>query len=90
LSNVCNANRCGKFQANGARKFSPPQFIAQIPHDIINGEPLHYRRTDEGQFVLYSVSWNETDDGGVVGMTDGKTPVTDLNKGDWVWRYPSK
>ena len=21
-----------------------PQFIAQLPHDIINGQPLHYRR----------------------------------------------
>ena len=43
-----------------------PQFIAQLPHDIINGQPLHYRRTDDGQFILYSVGWNEKDDGGQV------------------------
>ena len=43
-----------------------PQFIAKVPHDVIGGQPLHYRRTSDGQFVLYSVGWNETDDGGVV------------------------
>jgi hypothetical protein len=65
-----------------------PQFMEIIPHDIINGEPLHYRRTDDGQFVLYSVGWNETDDGGVVAFKKGKTPVVDISQGDWVWRYP--
>jgi hypothetical protein len=65
-----------------------PQFIAQVPHDIINGQPLHYRRTDDGQFLLYSVGWNETDDGGQVVLTKGGS--TDRNKGDWVWQYPAK
>lgn len=65
------------------------QFPNGIPHDIINSEPLHYRRTDDGQFVLYSVGWNETDDGGVVGLTS-KGQSTDNRRGDWVWRYPAK
>jgi hypothetical protein len=75
-----------------------PQFIAKLPHDIINGQPLHYRRTANppsqgsdaasGQFVLYSVGWNETDDGGVVGLKENGS--VDINTGDWVWRYPSK
>jgi hypothetical protein len=65
-----------------------PQFIGQLPHDIINGQPLHYRRTDDGQFTLYSVGWNETDDGGQVApMKDGRP---DMENGDWVWQYPSK
>jgi hypothetical protein len=84
-----------------------PQFIEKVPHDIIGGQPsqgsgsasqpLHYRRTADGQFVLYSVGWNEKDDGGVVetkvvGVTDRKsrTPIWDINQGDWVWRYPAK
>ena len=74
-----------------------PQFMEKIPHDIINGEPLHYRRTEDGQFVLYSVGWNETDDGGVVetkvvGVTDRKSrnPIWDISQGDWVWGYPAK
>ncbi len=63
-----------------------PQFIAQIPHDIIGGKPLHYRRTDRGKFLLYSIGWNETDDGGQIGLTEyGRTDTT---KGDWVWPNP--
>ena len=65
-----------------------PQFIAQVPHDIINGQPLHYRREANGQFVLYSVGWNETDDGGQVVLT--KNGSVDQKTGDWVWQYPQK
>jgi hypothetical protein len=65
-----------------------PKFIEKLPHDVINGQPLKYHRTDEGQFVLYSVGWNQTDDGGQVGLT--KSGNADMNKGDWVWRYPAK
>jgi hypothetical protein len=65
-----------------------PRFIEKLPHDIINGQPLRYRRTDDGQFVLYSVGWNETDDGGNVELT--KSGSLDWQKGDWVWRYPPK
>jgi hypothetical protein len=67
-----------------------PQFITPLPHDIINGQPLHYQRTAGGQFKLYSVGWNETDDGGVVVFKKGSTPGIDRKKGDWVWRYPAK
>jgi Tfp pilus assembly protein PilE len=63
-----------------------PQFIALLPHDIINGQPLHYRLSNDGQFVLYSVGWNETDDSGVAGLTaNGKS--LDSQTGDWVWHY---
>jgi len=66
-----------------------PQFIAKLPHDIINGQPLKYRRTDDGSFALYSVGWNEVDDGGkVASVTDGKGAK--VKEGDWVWRYPAK
>jgi hypothetical protein len=65
-----------------------PKFIAKLPHDVINGQPLKYRRTDDGQFVLYSVGWNETDDGGTVGLNKEGKP--DWHEGDWVWRYPAR
>jgi len=65
-----------------------PRFIEKLPHDIIGGQPLHYHRTDDGRFVLYSVGWNEVDDGGkVVLKEDGSM---DRDKGDWVWQYPVK
>jgi hypothetical protein len=64
-----------------------PRFMARIPTDPIGGQPLHYRTTEDGHFVLYSVGWNETDDGGNVGLT--KNGSLDLDKGDWVWRLPA-
>jgi hypothetical protein len=67
-----------------------PQFIQTMPHDIINGGPLQYRRTDNGRFLLYSIGWNETDDGGKVAM-DAKGKAIDITQGDWVWpEYPAK
>ena len=73
-----------------------PQFIAKMPHDVIGGQPLKYRRTADGQFVLYSIGWNETDDGGVVvnqksrDRWDESSSKVDISQGDWVWRYPAK
>lgn len=74
-----------------------PQFMIRLPHDIINGQPLHYQRTANGQFILYSVGWNEKDDGGAVVLKgaakDGdqrSTADVDLKQGDWVWRYSDK
>ena len=67
-----------------------PQFIAKLPHDVINGQPLKYRRNADASFILYSVGWNEKDDGGTVVMTTGKTPSVDPKKGDWVWNSAAK
>jgi hypothetical protein len=49
---------------------------------------LHYRRTESGKFLLYSVGWNETDDGGAVALK--KDGSEDRENGDWVWQYPAK
>jgi hypothetical protein len=66
-----------------------PRFIAQLPHDVINGQPFKYRRLDDDRFILYSVGWNETDDGGrVVFKKDGGK--VNMMEGDWAWSYPSK
>ena len=65
-----------------------PQFIGKLPHDIIGGKPLHYRRTGDGKFVLYSIGWNEKDDGGVVVFRKNSLTAVDTEKGDWVWQYP--
>jgi hypothetical protein len=59
-----------------------PQFIEKLPHDIIGGQPLLYRRTGDGKFLLYSIGWNETDDGGTISDK--------MDQGDWVWQYPVK
>jgi hypothetical protein len=66
-----------------------PRFSKVLPGDIIDGQPLKYRRTDDGRFILYSVGWNEKDDGGVVAATKDKPPRQDMLRGDWVWEYPA-
>jgi hypothetical protein len=62
-----------------------PKFISQLPNDVIAGESYKYHRATDGQFVLYSIGWNEKDDGGVPGQT-----LFDDKNGDWVWQYPPK
>jgi hypothetical protein len=60
-----------------------PSYIKKLPPDLIGGQPLRYRRKSSADFLLYSVGWNETDDGGVaVRNANGSV---DLAKGDWVW-----
>lgn len=41
-----------------------PEFLNNVPADFMDGQPLRYRRTDDGHFVLYSVGLKGTDDGG--------------------------
>ena len=62
-----------------------PQFIEKPPHDLIGGAPLHYRLLGGDKFLLYSVGWNETDDGGV-DSPPAKNGGTDYARGDWVWK----
>ncbi len=54
-----------------------PRFIEKPPHDLIGGQPLKYRRTNGGGYLLYSVGWDEKDSGGVPGKS--------REEGDWVW-----
>jgi hypothetical protein len=62
-----------------------PDFMKEVPKDIITGDPLKYQSGD-GQFALYSVGWNEKDDGGESSQGGSKR---DLTKGDWIWpEYP--
>ena len=37
-----------------------------ITKDVMSGEELKYRQLGKNDYKLYSVGWNETDDGGVV------------------------
>lgn len=70
-----------------------PEFLRKLPHDIVTGQPLKYKRTGDGRYAIYSVGWNEKDDGGVVGFKKGEADVPLIRRehdvpedGDWVWR----
>ena len=61
-----------------------PQFIEKLPHDIIGGGPFRYERRGNGRFILYSIGWNEKDDGGV-DFSEIKN-ASQYAEGDWVWK----
>jgi hypothetical protein len=60
-----------------------PGFIQKLPADVIGGQPLRYRRKSPDNFLLYSVGWNEIDDGGVCIRDENGSAV--LDQGDWPW-----
>jgi len=55
-----------------------PRFVAKVPLDPMDGQPLRYRLNADGTFTLYSVGPNHADDHGVFESRQGQ----DL---DWVW-----
>lgn len=76
--------RLAKGQFPETLELLAPSFMAQLPKDALTGQAYRYRRLDDGRFVLYSVGWNEQDEGGtVVSRKDGSV---DLGKGDWTWQ----
>ncbi len=71
-----------------------PQFINQIPQDVIDGQPMRYRRNADGGFSLYSIGINARDDGGLLApdrTTESSIdPIHRLDRGgDWVWAQPA-
>jgi hypothetical protein len=62
-----------------------PEFVGKLPHDVITGEVLKYHRGVNGDYVLYSVGWNETDEAGRAGQHQSNEG-NDQSDGDWVWR----
>ncbi len=65
-----------------------PRFIAAIPNDVMDGQPLRYRTAPDGGYVIYSIGWNAKDDGGGLALSrSGKNVNTE--EGDWVWKYPA-
>jgi len=65
-----------------------PKYIDALPHDIMNGQPYRYRLRPDNKYLLYSVGWNQTDDGGKVAFKKDTPTHIDYNDGDWVWAMP--
>ena len=65
-----------------------PEFAPALPHDLFDGQPLRYRRTPDGKYLLYSIGWNSKDDGGgLPADREGNARWTRWadDRGDWVW-----
>jgi hypothetical protein len=65
-----------------------PTYLAAVPSDVINGAPPHYRINADDSYLLYSVGWNQKDDGGTVVYNRVGLRRIDYNQGDWVWFGP--
>lgn len=65
-----------------------PEFLEGLPHDLVTGQPMKYRRGSAGGFTLYSVGINEQDDGGKPAWKGDAVKGPDLERGDWVWNEP--
>jgi hypothetical protein len=64
-----------------------PEFLSEVPRDWVNGEPLRYRRNNDGTFTLYSVGMDGQDDGG--NPEPGQGTARSVFQGrDWVWAQP--
>ena len=66
-----------------------PELLNALPVDLMDGEPLRYRKNPNGSFALYSVGDNAVDDGGLV--QPASTNIVGPNilpwRGkDWVWQ----
>lgn len=61
-----------------------PYLPGSLPLDVITGKPMQYKSTGDGQFTLYSVGWNEKDEGGKL-VLNQQGNATDPMQGDWVW-----
>jgi hypothetical protein len=62
-----------------------PAYLAVVPPDIMNGQPFHYKLHPDGTFLLYSVGWNLSDEGGKVGQGNDSTGQSHYAEGDWPW-----
>ncbi len=59
-----------------------PAYGTDLPHDVLNGDPYHYKVLPDGTYLLYSVGWDQVDDGGKEGAGEHHYFTTDP---DWVW-----
>lgn len=60
-----------------------PGFLDRTPKDVMDGQPVRYRRSDTGGYLLWSVGANRIDDGA---RTDPKAKRH--KSSDWVSELP--
>lgn len=70
-----------------------PEFLASVPLDPVDGQPLRYRRNADGSFTLYSIGENGVDDGGDPSLEKNVQSSSfqwqNPHALDWVWPQPA-
>lgn len=73
-------------RAGNAIKIQYPEKLDDLPdlpphlnQEVLSTNPFRYQRKGDS-YILYSVGWNQKDDGGVL--------AADSKEGDWPWPSP--
>jgi hypothetical protein len=65
-----------------------PEYLNELPTDLMDGQSLRYQLNPDGTFVLYSVGENLRDDGGDFTSESGNDrwqEASPWSGRDWVW-----
>ena len=62
-----------------------PEWLTAVPGDWFSDNGLVYRLNVDGTFTLYSIGYNETNDGGGYLFGEGKRKPIQFEEGDWPW-----
>jgi hypothetical protein len=57
-----------------------PQFLPALPHEVMDGKPLHYQRAVDGHYVLYEIGLDGMDRHGRMKFDS----YGDVHS-DWIW-----
>jgi hypothetical protein len=64
-----------------------PAYGAELPPDIMSGQPYIYRLNKDGTYLLYSVGWNQKDDHGDISSSSYPSSSYPTSESlDWVWQ----
>jgi hypothetical protein len=64
-----------------------PEFLSAVPLDPMSGQSLHYKPGPGDSYILYSVGWNQKDDGGSeLSLEHKKGPTPPSEALDWLWK----
>ena len=70
-----------------------PKYVAAVPIDPVDGQPLRYHDNADGTYLLYSAGPDGTDDGGDPTVPKGAENTSlnweSLHARDWVWPQPA-
>jgi hypothetical protein len=53
-----------------------PDFLKTVPMDFMDGQPLRYRLTEDGHFILYSIGLDCVDNGGIIQTREQRIRAT--------------
>src|ERR1041385_772811 len=71
-----------------------PGYLTELPRDFMDGKPLRYRPQEDAEFLLYSVGFDGTDNGGSTTPVPGTRNDKErgfywLSGRDWFWPMPA-